>query len=180
MRVRNSEEIEFLRKRIENLSIPINYNPINEKKKSHSKNKKKENKKKQNYIIDKKFNEIYELYNNDIEYKIDLREKERQKSLKQSHIASIQCDGLNQKKKFLEPKFNLNSFIKILEKNDHHSRHESKYEDDFSSSDSYDSDLFKFNQQAPKKFKFKNRSDIYNNKENLAEIMRVLSLSQNN
>ena len=67
-----------------------------------------------------------------------------------------------------------------MEKNDHHSRHESKYEDDFSSSDSYDSDLFKLNQEVPRNFKFKTKSDIANHKENLTEVMRVLSLSQNN
>ena len=179
MRARNSEEIEFLRKRIENLSIPINYNPKNEKKRNNSKNNKKDNIKKHDDILEKSFNEIYELYSNDIEYKIELREKERKKALKQNHVASIQCNGLNQQKKYLEPKFNVNNFMKMVEKNGHHSRKESKFEDDFSSSDSYDSDLFKLNQKVPKNFKFKRSNDIKNNKENLTEIMRVLSLSQN-
>ena len=66
----------------------------------------------------------------------------------------------------------------MLDRNNHSSRQESKYEDDFSSSDSYDSELFTLNQGAAKNFKFKTNEDIDENKENLKEIMRVLSLSQ--
>ena len=189
MRATQLEEIEFLRKRIENLSIPINYSSKEEKKYTPKKQKKKSlttkidiNKKereKEIDILEKNFDEIYEIYNNDIEYKKELKEKERRKALKTNHIESIQFKGkIKQEKKILDLKFNINNFNKMLDRNNHSSRQESKYEDDFSSSDSYDSELFTLNQSAAKNFKFKTNEDIDENKENLKEIMRVLSLSQ--
>ena len=37
-------------------------------------------------ILEKNFDEIYEIYNNDIKYKKELKEKERIEALKTNHI----------------------------------------------------------------------------------------------
>ena len=174
----DEKAIELLRKNIENLSIPLD----EEKLKSTNKNNKKNNNKnqsKKNDLIEKSFNEIYEIYNNDNEYKQKCEEKERIKALKPSCYEFIQINGsLNREKSFKKEKYKINECIKILEKNNHKSRQESIYEDDFSSSDSYDSELFNLIGTAPKDFRFKTRQDLKENEENLLEIMRVINLNQ--
>ena len=179
MRSRHIEQIEDLRKQIENLSIPIDKTKI---KKKGIKDKVKENdkeKKLNDDLINKNFDEIYDLYNNDKEYKQKKEEEERLKNIKISFVGSINIKGkLNQEKKLKSQKFDFYECMDILEKNDHHGRHETNYEEDFSSSDSYDSDLFNLNQTAPKNFKFKTKGDLKNNQENLLEIVRVLKAYQ--
>ena len=184
MRERNLEEIDYLRKRIENLTIPINKSQKNENKSVD--NLKIKNKYEEDYDIKIKkreelFNEIYELYDKDIEYKKNLKEKERLKTLKKDKIDSFIYDGkLNKKKgkKLLEYKYNIDTFKEILNKNEHKSKKETKYEDDFSSSDSYDSSLINLNQNIPKNFKLKTKKDIKENENNFKEIMKLLSLTQ--
>ena len=185
MRTTNPEEIEFIRIHIENLSFPI-YSEQKEKNllKNKTNNKKKQKKQKQEKeedkdLIDKNFNEIYELYNNDIEYKKELEKIERLKSLKISKIDSFQCRGkASEETKFINLKFNIKDCSKIFEKNNHHTRNETIYEDDFSSSDSYESDLFDFKKKVPKNPRLKTKQDFYDNEDNLMEIMKVLNLNQ--
>ena len=177
MRSRHLEQIEDLRKQIENLSMPIDKTKV--KKKGI---KDKENNKEKIFnddLINKNFDEIYDLYNNDKEYKQKNEEEERLKNIKTSFVGSIYIKGkLNQEKKFKSQKFDFYECMDILEKNDHHGRHETNYEEDFSSSDSYDSDLFNLNQIAPTNFKFKTKGDLTNNQENLLEIVKVLKAYQ--
>ena len=194
MRTRNLEEIEFIRRHIENLSFPLKISSEEEKEEEKEKekeknikskykinnnNKNKSKEKKEKELINKNFDEIYEIYNNDKEYKKECEIKERIKSLKSSKIASFQYNGkLSQEKKFMNKKFNLKDFMKILDKNEHQSRNETVFEDDFSSSDSYDSDLFYLNKKVPKDYKIRTKEDLIENEDNLLEIMRVLNLNQ--
>ena len=175
------EEIEYLRLRIENLSIPINKSKKNEINSTNSKNNKiQEEDDENNEKIKKReqlFNEIYELYENDIEYKKKIKEKERLKALDIEKSDDFYIEKKNEKK-YMEYKFKIKPFKELLDKNNHKSKLESKYEEDFSSSDSYDSDLFDLKEKAPKNFKFKTKEDIYENKGNLEAIMKTLSLSQ--
>ena len=175
------EEIEYLRLRIENLSIPINKSKKIEINSTNSKNNKiQEEDDENNEKIKKReqlFNEIYELYDNDIEYKKKIKEKERLKTLDIEKSDDFYIDKKNEKK-YMEYKFKIKPFKELLDKNNHKSKQESKYEEDFSSSDSYDSDLFDFKEKATKNFKFKTKEDIYENKGNLEAIMKTLSLSQ--
>ena len=82
------------------------------------------------------------------------------------------------KKKSMNQRFNIKDFFTILEKNNHQSRNETVYEDDFSSSDSYDSELFNLSKKVPKNYKNKTKENLNENEDNLLEIMRVLNLNQ--
>lgn len=193
MQTAHSEEIEFLRKNIETLSLPLSENNsiINKNSKiSKNKNKYKNNilleekndeDEKKNHIneIEKNFDEIYQLYNNDKKYKLELEEKERNKLLKSTHLNSIQLNGKNYlKEKIIPPKLDVNESYKIIEKNNHQGRHETNYEDDFSSSDSYESEFFTIKRKIPKHFKLRKKEDLIENKDNIIEIVRVLKLSK--
>ena len=168
--------IELLRKNIENLTIPINCMSKKEEKLKPPQINKKE--KKINDLIEKGFKEIFEIYDNDKEYKKKLEEKKRIKNLKPSSSQSIKINGnLSKEKSFMKKKFHINECFEILEKNNHHSRHESIYEDDFSSSDSYDSELFNLSGTAPKDFRLRTKRDLKENENNLMEIIRVINLS---
>ena len=183
----NLEEIEFLRKHIENLCLPIDYNSKSEKyektavKQSEIKNKNNYKiGKKEEDLIDKNFNEIYELYNNDKEYKKKKEGKKRLKALKISHIISFQCSARKNQNKIVIPKkkFVIKEYTKILEKNQHKARNETKFEDDFSSSDSYDSELFSFENTIPKNFTIKKKKDLLQNEDNLIKFMKFFQLNQ--
>ncbi len=81
----------------------------------------------------------------------------------------------NQKKRNTFKKFDFYDCLSILEKNNHKGRHETAFEEDFSSSDSYDSDFFSLKKKAPKKLKLKSRKDLKDNEDNFLEIIRVLN-----
>ena len=151
------EEIEYLRLRIENLSIPINKSKKIEINSTNSKNNK--------------------IQEEDDENKEKIKEKERLKALDIEKSDDFYIEKKNEKK-YMEYKFKIKPFKELLDKNNHKSKLESKYEEDFSSSDSYDSDLFDLKEKAQKNFKFKTKEDIYENKGNLEAIMKTLSLSQ--
>ena len=96
-------------------------------------------------------------------------------NLKIRHEIYIQIKNKNKKRKELVPKFSFETLNYYLEKNNHHSRKESKFEDSFSSSDSYDTSLFNLKEEAPKNFKF-TQNNIKDHIDNLNEIIRVFSL----
>ena len=98
-------------------------------------------------------------------------------NLKIRHEIYIQIKNKNKnkKRKELVPKFSFETLNYYLEKNQHHSRKESKFEDSFSSSDSYDTSLFNLKEEVPKNFKF-TQNNIKDHIDNLNEIIRVFSL----
>ena len=125
METANLEEIEFLRKNIESLSIPISNTSLNDKKQKSPKNKtnnkyKEIKDKKQiniNNEIENNFNEIYNLYANDKEYKKEQEEKERNKLLKISHFESYQIlgDKYYREKKVLKQSYDFKESFKQKE-----------------------------------------------------------------
>ena len=182
MRSKNLKQIENIRKQIENLIIPDDKKKSKKNKKEKDvliSDKDKDKEKDINDNINKKFDELYDLFNNDKEYKKRLKEKERLDSMKISNTDSIYIKGkLNQEKIVKSKTLKFIDCIEILEKNEHQGRHEANFEDDFSSSDSYDSDLFTLNDKVPKNFKFKTKEDLKENEQNLLEIVRVLKAYQ--
>ena len=176
------EGIEILRENIEKLTIPISNSPMKQKPKNKIKNKNKEKKEEKRNIItndiEKDFNEIYNLYVNDKEYKIQQEEKERNKLLKFTHFDSFQILGNKyyRDKKTLKQNYNFQESLELIDRVNHEGRKETKYEDDFSSSDSYESDLFEINKKVPKNFKLKTNKDFKKAKDNINEIVKVLRL----
>ena len=178
MKSGNIKQIENIRKQIENLVFPKENNKKN-KKVIKEINIFNEEKKDTTDDINKKFDEIYDLFNNDKEYKKKIKEEERLKKIKISNIDSFYLKGKFNKEKIVNSKkFEFYDCINVLEKNNHQGRNETNYEEDFSSSDSYDSDLYTLKNRAPKNFKFKTKDDIKNNEGNLLEIIRVLKAFQ--
>ena len=182
----HSKAIEILRENIESLTIPISNFSLNDKNQSPKdkiNNKYKEIKdEKRNIInneIEKDFNEIYNLYANDKEYKKKQEEKERNKLLKITHFESHQIlgDKYYREKKVLKPSYDFEESLELLERNNHERRKETRYEDDFSSSDSYESDLFEINTKVPKNFKLKTKKDYDKAQNNIKEIVKVLKLN---
>ena len=196
----HQEEIEFLRKNIENLSFSreeindtiSNGNKLNKKniiiynktgkkifidedeenkKNNINKNNTKnfEDKKKK---ISKIFDDIYDnIYSKDIKYFFN----ERIKKFKEVHYDSIECQaGYFKKKK--KHKFNINECLDIINSNGHQSRYEAIFEDEFISSDSYDTELFNLKKTVKKEFEIKTNKHLAENKDNLNEIMKVLKI----
>ena len=195
----HQEEIEFLRKNIENLSFSredindtmSNGNKLNKKKIIYNKTGKKifieddeENDGIDIYInnssdfeekkikINKIFDDIYEnIYSKDIKYFFN----ERVKKFKEVHYDSIECQaGYFQKKK--KHKFNINECLDMINSNGHQSRYEAIFEDEFISSDSYDTELFNLKKNVKKDFEIKTNKHLAENKDNLNEIMKVLKI----
>ena len=194
------EEIEFLRKNIEILSLPSTSNEsiIEEKqrKKMHKEKNKlnvsKINKKiildddneeieEKNYEnnneikqIEKKFDELYDnVYIKDTEYFC----QQRTKLFKEVHYDSIECRGIYVPKK-KKNKFDINEIIDIIENKGHQGRIESKFEDEFISSDSYDEDIFDM-KKINKKYVIKTKQDFLENRDNLNEMIKVINISKN-
>ena len=196
----HQDEIEFLRKNIENLSFSreeindtiSNGNKLNKKniiiynktgkkifidedeenkKNNINKNNTKnfEDKKKK---ISKIFDDIYDnIYSKDIKYFFN----ERIKKFKEVHYDSIECQaGYFKKKK--KHKFNINECLDIINSNGHQSRYEAIFEDEFISSDSYDTELFNLKKTVKKEFEIKTNKHLAENKDNLNEIMKVLKI----
>ena len=196
----HQEEIEFLRKNIENLSFSreelndtmSNGNKMNKKNIIiYNKTGKKifidedeENENNNIYInnpnnfeekkiaINKIFNDIYDnIYSKDINYFFN----KRVKKFKEVHYDSIECRaGYYQKKK--KHKFNINECLDMINSNGHQSRYEAIFEDEFISSDSYDTELFNLKKNVKKDFEIKTNKHLAENKDNLNEIMKVLKI----
>ena len=198
----HQEEIEFLRKNIENLSFSkeeINDNISNGLNKQKKKNEKIYNKTGKKIIIDdddednnknncniknsknfkekkihisKIFDDIYDnIYSKDIKYFFN----ERIKKFQEVHYDSIECRaGYFQKKK--RRKFNINECLDTINANGHQSRYEAIFEDEFISSDSYDTELFNLKKKVKKEFEIKTNKNLADNKDNLNEIMKVLKI----
>ena len=103
------------------------------------------------------------------------KEDTKENKLKIFHVAFIQIKNkIKYKPKQL--KFSPENLQYYLQLNNHQSRKETKFEDDFSSSDSYDCSLFKLTGKIPRKYKL-TKDNYKDNINNLTEIMRVLSLA---
>ena len=122
--------------------------------------------------ISKIFDEIYDnIYSKDINYFF----REKIKEFKEVHYDSIECHaGYFQKKK--KHKFNINECLDLIDSNGHQSRYEAMFEDEFISSDSYDTELFNLKKPVKKEFEIKTNKNLADNKDNLNEIMKVLKL----
>ena len=192
----HQEEIEFLRKNIENLSFSkdeindtmSNGNKLNKKNIIYNKTGKKifiedseENDIYENTSdkflqkkleISKIFDDIYDnIYSKDINYFFN----ERIKKFKEVHYDSIECQaGYFKKKK--KHKFNINECLDMINSNGHQSRYEAIFEDEFISSDSYDTELFALKKNVKKEFEIKTNKHLAENKDNLNEIMKVLKI----
>ena len=192
----HQEEIEFLRKNIENLSFSrdeindtmSNGNKLNKKNIIYNKTGKKifiEDSEENNIYentsdnflqkkleISKIFDDIYDnIYSKDINYFFN----ERIKKFKEVHYDSIECQaGYFKKKK--KHKFNINECLDMINSNGHQSRYEAIFEDEFISSDSYDTELFALKKNVKKEFEIKTNKHLAENKDNLNEIMKVLKI----
>ena len=185
----HQEEIEFLRKNIENLSFSIQkkkhekiYNNtgkkiiIDDNDEDNDKNncsiKNSKNFKEKKIHISKIFDDIYDnIYSKDIKYFFN----ERIKKFQEVHYDSIECRaGYFQKKK--RHKFNINECLDTINANGHQSRYEAIFEDEFISSDSYDTELFNLKKNVKKEFEIKSNKNLAENKDNLNEIMKVLKI----
>ena len=192
----HQEEIEFLRKNIENLSFSkdeindtmSNGNKLNKKNIIYNKTGKKifiedseendiyentsDNFLKKKLEISKIFDDIYDnIYSKDINYFFN----ERIKKFKEVHYDSIECQaGYFKKKK--KHKFNINECLDMINSNGHQSRYEAIFEDEFISSDSYDTELFALKKNVKKEFEIKTNKHLAENKDNLNEIMKVLKI----
>lgn len=192
----HQEEIEFLRKNIENLSFSrdeindtmSNGNKLNKKNIIYNKTGKKifiedseendiyentsDNFLQKKLEISKIFDDIYDnIYSKDINYFFN----ERIKKFKEVHYDSIECQaGYFKKKK--KHKFNINECLDMINSNGHQSRYEAIFEDEFISSDSYDTELFALKKNVKKEFVIKTNKHLAENKDNLNEIMKVLKI----
>jgi len=175
------KEIEYIRKEIENISMPI----ISDKNKSLRIDTNKKSFKER--IIDNEreeklnndFNAIYELYNNDEEYKRKIKKLSQLKKLTPVRLNSIECGGNKNLNLANKPeKFKIRKCIEIIGNSNHHARNEANFEDDFSSSDSYDSNLFPLEKKAPKNFKFRSTNVLEKHRGNLNIIVSVLKSIQ--
>ena len=192
----HQEEIEFLRKNIENLSFSrdeindtmSNGNKLNKKNIIYNKTGKKifiedsdendiyentsDNFLQKKIEISKIFDDIYDnIYSKDINYFFN----ERIKKFKEVHYDSIECQaGYFKKKK--KHKFNINECLDMINSNGHQSRYEAIFEDEFISSDSYDTELFALKKNVKKEFEIKTNKHLAENKDNLNEIMKVLKI----
>ena len=192
----HQEEIEFLRKNIENLSFSkdeindtmSNGNKLNKKNIIYNKKGKKifiedseendiyentsDNFLQKKLEISKIFDDIYDnIYSKDINYFFN----ERIKKFKEVHYDSIECQaGYFKKKK--KHKFNINECLDMINSNGHQSRYEAIFEDEFISSDSYDTELFALKKNVKKEFEIKTNKHLAENKDNLNEIMKVLKI----
>ena len=192
----HQEEIEFLRKNIENLSFSkdeindtmSNGNKLNKKNIIYNKTGKKifiedseendiyentsDNFLKKKLEISKIFDDVYDnIYSKDINYFFN----ERIKKFKEVHYDSIECQaGYFKKKK--KHKFNINECLDMINSNGHQSRYEAIFEDEFISSDSYDTELFALKKNVKKEFEIKTNKHLAENKDNLNEIMKVLKI----
>jgi len=192
----HQEEIEFLRKNIENLSFSrdeindtmSNGNKLNKKNIIYNKTGKKifiedseendiyentsDNFLQKKLEISKIFDDIYDnIYSKDINYFFN----ERIKKFKEVHYDSIECQaGYFKKKK--KHKFNINECLDMINSNGHQSRYEAIFEDEFISSDSYDTELFALKKNVKKEFEIKTNKHLAENKDNLNEIMKVLKI----
>ena len=194
------EEIEFLRKNIEILSLPSTSNESIIEEKQRKKLQKKKNKLNVSKInkkiildddneeieekkyennneikqIEKKFDELYDnVYIKDTEYFC----QQRTKLFKEVHYDSIECRAIYIPKK-KKNKFDINEIIDIIENKVHQERIESKFEDEFISSDSYDEDVFDM-KKINKKYVIKTKQDFLENRDNLNEIIKVINISKN-
>jgi hypothetical protein len=77
----------------------------------------------------------------------------------------------------LKQSYDFKESLELLDRNNHEGRKETRYEDDFSSSDSYESDLFEINTKVPKNFKLKTKKDFDKAQNNIKEIVKVLKLN---
>ena len=192
----HQEEIEFLRKNIENISFSkdeindtmSNGNKLNKKNIIYNKTGKKifiedseendiyentsDNFLQKKLEISKIFDDIYDnIYSKDINYFFN----ERIKKFKEVHYDSIECQaGYFKKKK--KHKFNINECLDMINSNGHQSRYEAIFEDEFISSDSYDTELFALKKNVKKEFEIKTNKHLAENKDNLNEIMKVLKI----
>ena len=194
-------EIEFLRKNVEELILSSDDNISKEKNKKNEKNlnlsqkkiitdeddddkyyeinKKKESKgelfKQKKIFYEKQFDDVFDnIYKKDKKYFYD----QRVKNFQEVHFDSIECKaGYYQKKR--KNRFNLKECLDIINENEHQSRNETIFEDEFVSSDSYDTDLFNLKTKVGKNFEIKTRNNFSENKENLNEIMKVLKICKN-
>ena len=192
----HQEEIEFLRKNIENLSFSkdeindtmSNGNKLNKKNIIYNKTGKKifiedseendiyentsDNFLQKKLEISKIFDDVYDnIYSKDINYFFN----ERIKKFKEVHYDSIECQaGYFKKKK--KHKFNINECLDMINSNGHQSRYEAIFEDEFISSDSYDTELFALKKNVKKEFEIKTNKHLAENKDNLNEIMKVLKI----
>jgi hypothetical protein len=197
-------EIEILRKNVEELSLPFDDNINKEENKKNKKeknlnvsrkkiitdnedddedyyemNKIKESKgelfKQKKIFYEKQFDDVFDnIYKKDKKYFYD----QRIKNFQEVHFDSIECKaGYYQKKR--KNRFNLKECLDIINENDHQSRNETIFEDEFVSSDSYDTDLFNLKTKVGKNFEIKTRNNFTENKENLNEIMKVLKICKN-
>ena len=192
----HQEEIEFLRKNIENLSFSkdeindtmSNGNKLNKKNIIYNKTGKKifiedseendiyentsDNFLQKKLEISKIFDDIYDnIYSKDINYFFNGRIKK----FKEVHYDSIECQaGYFKKKK--KHKFNINECLDMINSNGHQSRYEAIFEDEFISSDSYDTELFALKKNVKKEFEIKTNKHLAENKDNLNEIMKVLKI----
>lgn len=182
-------ELEKIKHEIKCLSLSIddNYNISEIKNKDNisqnneiiNKNLGEVNKFSDTNSINEEFENLYKSIKNDKEYNSSIKEKERNKCLVPYKCINLK---INKKfdffKEFYEDKFNLKEFVDVIKKNNHHKRNNPKFEDDFSSSDSYETEFFKIEKKIKRKFKIKSEKDIIKNIKNLKEIMKVVKLSQ--
>lgn len=195
----HKEEIEFLRKNIEEISLPLEDNNIQEikpNKKKNKKNKKKTNKKiisddeddnkeykleklkkeqmyeKQKKQIDLNFDDVYNnIYIKDSKYFLD----QKAKQFKEVHYDSIECKAVYFPKK-KKNKFDINECYKIIDSNEHQSRFEAEFEDEFVSSDSYDTELFNLKTKVGKEYKLKTKDNLLESRDNINEIIKVIKI----
>ena len=145
-------------------NLNINNNIINEKDYDEIPNYKKEQ-------IEKTFDEAYNIYQKDIKYFCDQRAKE----FKEIHYDSFEYKAMYFPKR-KKNRFDFNEIFDEIEKNGHQSRYEAPNEEDFISSDSYDTDLIDLKTNVNKNYKIKTRQNLMDNKDNLNEIVRVIKI----
>ena len=201
-------EIEILRKNVEELSLPFDDNINKEENKKKIKkqqnlnntqkkiitdddddeddddyyeiNKIKKTKeeelfKQKKIFFEKQFDDVFDnIYKKDKKYFYE----QRIKNFQEVHFDSIECKA-NYYQKKRKNRFNLKECLDIINENDHQSRNETIFEDEFVSSDSYDTDLFNLKTKVGKNFEIKTRNNFTENKENLNEIIKVLKICKN-
>lgn len=134
--------------------------------------KEKELSEKNRIQVDKNFENVYNnIYCKDLKYYF----KKKTRLYKEVHYDSIEYRPVffPKKKKY---KFDFNDIYDTIERNDHQMRYEAEYEDEFISSDSYDTDLINIKNKVNKNYIIKTKQSLIDNKDNLIEINKVIKL----
>ena len=115
------------------------------------------------------------MYNNI--YKKDYKYfyTQRTKKFKEIHYDSFEYKAINVPKN--KSKLTFKEMFEEIQNYGHQSRYEAPNEEDFISSDSYDTDLIDLKTEVGKNYKIKTKENLKNNKENLREIVRVIKIS---